>query len=177
MAANNYDHFKKYIREIPDFPKPGILFSDVTPLLQNAQAFKGITDALAEHYRGQGITHVAAIEARGYLFGAPLALALNAGFIVIRKPGKLPSETIAKDYSLEYGHNTIEIHKDACGKGDKVLLIDDLIATGGSAQAALQLIEELGAEPVGAGFIIELEALKGRDLLSPKYEVFSLLKY
>lgn len=173
---SNIEHLKSLIRDIPDFPQPGILFRDVTTLLADAQAFSQVIELLAEHYADADITHICAVEARGYIFGAPLAARLGKGFIPVRKPGKLPAETISEAYSLEYGKNVLEVHKDAADSHSKVLIIDDLIATGGSARAAARLMEKLGAKVVGLGFIIELCDLKGREVLSD-YDVYSLLRY
>lgn len=165
---------KKFIREIPDFPKEGILFKDITPILQNPKTYKYVIDKMVEYYSDFDIDYVAAIEARGFLFGPQIAMKLNKGFIPIRKPGKLPAEVISAEYELEYGTNTVEIHKDAIKPGDKVLLIDDLLATGGTTKAAIELIEKLDGEIIGIGFLLELLALKGRDELEG-YDVFSLI--
>lgn len=176
MSTESLIDLKSRIRDVPDFPEKGILFRDVTTLLKDPAAFRQAIDQLTEHFRGTHATHVAAVEARGYMFGAPLAYHLGLGFIPVRKPGKLPYDTISQSYSLEYGKNVLELHKDAVGPGDRVLVIDDLIATGGSAMAVAQLIERLGAEVVGFGFLVELEFLKGREVLK-EYDVFSLLTY
>lgn len=165
-----------YIRSIPDFPKPGILFRDITPLLSTPAAFREAIAQLAAPYRDQGITAVAAAEARGFIFAAPLALELNAAFVPIRKPGKLPFDTRAFHYELEYGSDTLEIHTDAYRNGDRVLLIDDLLATGGTMQACIQLAVESGVEVVGCAFVVELAALHGREKLTP-CPVFSLIRY
>lgn len=154
-----------HIRDIPDFPKKGIIFKDITTLVGHAEAFKATIDQLAERYAGTEATAVVALEARGYIFGAPLADRLGLSFIMVRKPGKLPADTITQDYDLEYGSNTLEIHRDALSEGDKVLIIDDLIATGGSAGATVALVEKLGAKVVGFGAIIELAFLNGREQL------------
>lgn len=155
-----------HIRDIPDFPKEGIIFKDITTLVGHAEAFKASLDQLQERFKGTGATAVVALEARGYIFGAPLADRLGIRFVPVRKPGKLPGDTIKQDYDLEYGSNTLEIHKDALGQGEKVLIIDDLIATGGSAGATVALVEKLGAEVVGFGAIIELSFLNGREKLN-----------
>ena len=152
---------KENIRNIADFPKPGIQFKDITPLLQNPDTLELTSQVLARPYRDKDIDYVVGLESRGFLFGTNLAQDLHAGFIPIRKPGKLPAETISATYALEYGEDTIEIHKDAFSEGDRILIHDDLIATGGSAKAATDLVERLGGNVVGYSFIIALEALKG----------------
>jgi adenine phosphoribosyltransferase len=167
---------KKLIRDVPDFPKKGIVFKDITTLLKDSTGLSEAAEKLYELAKNKMITKVAGIESRGFILGGLLADKLNAGFIPIRKPKKLPSETISESYSLEYGTDSIEIHKDAIVKGDKVLLHDDLLATGGTMEAACKLIEKLGGEVVQISFIIELDFLKGRDKLS-KYEVHSLINY
>lgn len=164
----------KYIRDIPDFPKPGIIFKDITPILKAPEALSYVVDALAESLKQKEVAAIAAIEARGFIFGAPLALRLKLPFVPIRKSGKLPAESISVDYSLEYGSNKIEIHKDALSAAQAVVVIDDLLATGGTALAASKLVEELGAEVVKLLFVIELGFLGGRQKLS-NYEVSSLL--
>ena len=153
------------VRAIPDFPKPGILFRDITPLIKNAQAFRTAIDMLAAPFANKKIDYVVAIEARGYLVGAPLAHTLKAGLIPVRKPGKLPYDTLKADYALEYGTNTLEVHADALGHGERVLIADDLLATGGTAGATKTLVERLGGDVVGFAFMIELAALSGRDKL------------
>ena len=154
------------IRAIPDFPIKGILFRDITPLLQDAKAFRAAIDMMAAPYADQKIDRIVAIEARGYILGAPLAYRLGAGFIPVRKPGKLPYDKINVDYALEYGTNTLEMHKDALAHGERALIVDDLLATGGTAAATKSLLEELGAEVVGFAFLIELAALGGRAKLA-----------
>lgn len=166
---------KATIREIPDFPKKGIIFYDLTTLFKNPVAYQQSMAELLEHYRGLDFNYIVGIEARGFIIGAPLAIALNKGFIPIRKPGKLPAEIISASYDLEYGSNSIEIHQDAIKPGDKVLLVDDLLATGGTIKAAIDLIEGLGGELVSIGFLLELEFLSGRKDLE-EYNIFSLLK-
>jgi adenine phosphoribosyltransferase len=156
--------FKSFIRTVPDFPKPGIQFRDITPLLASATAFGHVLKLFAERYNGH-IDKVAGIEARGFIFGAPLAHAIGAGFVPIRKPGKLPSQTIGHDYKLEYGTNRIEMHIDGIARGERVLLIDDLLATGGTALAALSLIEQTGGTVVECAFVIDLVDLPGRTRL------------
>ncbi len=153
------------IRPIPDFPIPGILFRDITPLLKDAGGFKAAVDLFVEKFKDQKIDHIVAMEARGYMFGAPLAYAIGAGFVPVRKPGKLPGTKFVESYELEYGTNSLEIHDDAMQKGDRVLVVDDLLATGGTAAATGRLLEKLGAEIVGYAFLIELEFLQGRKAL------------
>lgn len=157
---------KENIRNIPDFPKPGIQFKDITPLLQNPDTLELTSQLLARPFREADIDYVVGLESRGFLFGTNLAQDLHAGFIPIRKPGKLPAEKISATYALEYGEDSIEMHKDAFSEGDRILIHDDLIATGGSAKAATELVERLGGQVVGYSFIIELEALQGCDMLS-----------
>ena len=175
MAAN-CDHLKKLIREVPDFPKKGILFYDITTLLKDKVGFATLIDALSEHYLSGKIDTVLAIEARGFIFGPALAYRLNAGFVPIRKPGKLPAEKIKWTYDLEYGTDTLEIHKDAIRPGERVIIVDDLLATGGTANACAQLAKSLGAEIAGMGFVVELDFLNGRQKFDGM-EVFSLLHY
>jgi adenine phosphoribosyltransferase len=170
------ERLKRYIRDVRDFPKPGILFRDITPLLADAEAFRETIDVLCSRYEGRGITKVVAIESRGFVFACPVALRLGAGFIPLRKPGKLPYETIRESYALEYGEATLEIHKDAIKPGDRLLVLDDLLATGGTAAAAVSLVKKLGGEVVELCFVIELRALKGRDKLAGT-PIFSLLSY
>jgi len=167
---------KKLIREVPDFPKKGILFYDITTLLKDKVGLATLIDALAEHYIKQDVDLVLGMEARGFIFAPALAYRLNAGFVPLRKPGKLPAATAKFDYALEYGTNTLEIHKDAIQKGQRVLIVDDLLATGGTANATATLASSLGAEIAGLGFVVELDFLKGRDKLR-EYDVFSLLHY
>jgi adenine phosphoribosyltransferase len=167
---------ERFIRDIPDFPKPGIVFKDITPLLAHPQAFQAAIRKMADHYRGQPIDAVAAAEARGFLFAAPLALALGVGFVPIRKPGKLPFDTHAFHYELEYGNDTLEVHIDSFRPGHRVLIVDDLLATGGTVEACLRLVEKTRAEIAGCCFLIELAFLKARAKLAP-YEVFSLIRY
>ncbi len=148
------------IRAIPDFPIPGILFRDITPLLKDKQGFRSAIDLFADRFRDKGIDYVVGIEARGYIFGAPVAYAIGAGFIPVRKPGKLPYEKFAEEYALEYGTNSLEIHADAIGKGDRVLVVDDLLATGGTAAATGRLLERLGARIEAFAFLLELHAAR-----------------
>jgi adenine phosphoribosyltransferase len=170
------DELKKLIREIPDYPKPGILFYDVTTLLKDRRGFHALVDKLCEHYNGRKIDIVAGIEARGFIFAPALAYRLGAGFVPVRKPKKLPWKTAAISYQLEYGTDTLEIHEDAVTPGQHVLVCDDLLATGGTASASVSLIRKLGGEVVGAAFAVELNFLKGRTKL-PDVDVFSLIKY
>lgn len=156
---------KTYIRDVPDFPEPGILFRDITPLLGDAAALRLSIDALTEPFRGLQIDHIVGIESRGFLFGIPMAYLLNIGFIPVRKQGKLPGKTIAVEYSLEYGKNVMEVHADAVQPGQRVVIVDDLLATGGTAAASIKLMEQIGAQVVGLAFAIELTALNGRELL------------
>ncbi len=171
------DELKKTIREVPDYPKPGILFYDITTLLKDADAFRKVIDILTERYRGRGIKKILGIDSRGFIFAPCVAYNLGAGFVPVRKKGKLPAETLSVDYELEYGSNTIEIHRDSLEPGEKVVIIDDLIATGGTAAATARMVEELGAELVEMAFMIELTFLKGRENLPEDTEVFSILKY
>ncbi len=175
-ASTNCEHLKKLIREIPDFPKPGILFYDITTLLKDKLGFATLIDALAEHFIGKDIDLVLGMEARGFIFGPAVAYRLNAGFVPVRKPGKLPAATTKFDYALEYGTNTLEIHKDAIKTGQRVVIVDDLLATGGTAEATAKLAESAGAEICGLGFVVELDFLNPRAKLKG-YDVFSLLHY
>ena len=174
--AGKCDHLKQLIREVPDFPKKGILFYDITTLLKDKVGFATLIDALSEHYLNAQIDAVLAIEARGFIFGPALAYRLNAGFVPIRKPGKLPAETVKWSYELEYGLDTLEIHKDAIRPGQKVIIVDDLLATGGTANACVQLAKSLGANIAGLAFVVELDFLNGRNKFGGT-EVFSLLHY
>ncbi|QDZ11094.1 adenine phosphoribosyltransferase [Devosia ginsengisoli] len=166
---------KALVRTIPDYPKKGILFRDITTLIEHPEGFKESIERIASQYRGQGITHVAGIEARGFIFGAGVAIALGVGFIPIRKKGKLPGETIGQNYALEYGVDTIEIHADVLDGDDKVLLVDDLIATGGTAIAAVGLLRRTGATVEDAAFVIDLPDLGGADKLKAERVVVSAL--
>ena len=166
----------KYIRDIPDFPKPGIIFKDITPLLAEPRAFRHAVERMAEHFRGCPVDAVAAVEARGFLFAAPLALHLDRPLVPLRKPGKLPHTTHSLAYDLEYGSAELHIHIDAVGSGHRVLLVDDLLATGGTTRAACQLVEKAGGQVCGCTFLVELLFLRGRERLAP-YEVFSLVQY
>ncbi|MFP4660742.1 MAG: adenine phosphoribosyltransferase [Halanaerobiales bacterium] len=166
---------KSVIRNIPDFPKKGIIFKDITTLLKNPDAFREAINLMANHYKDYDFDYIVGIEARGFIVGAPMAIQMGKGFIPIRKPGKLPGETISMRYELEYGSNEIEIHKDAIRPGDKVLIIDDLLATGGTVAAAVKMIKELGGKLQGIGFLLELSFLNGRELLKGE-DIFSLLR-
>ena len=174
--ASSGVHLPNYIRAIPDFPKPGILFRDITPLLASAATFRETIAQLANHYRDAGVHAVASAEARGFIFAAPLALELGAGFVPVRKPGKLPFDTHAFHYELEYGSDTLEMHIDGVSAGQNVLLVDDLLATGGTMQACCQLIERAGAKVAGCAFVIELLGLHGAARLAP-HPTFSLVQY
>lgn len=165
-----------YIRNVPDFPKPGIQFKDITPLLANPEAFRETINQLAERFAGRGLDVVAAAEARGFLFATPLALSLNVGFVPIRKPGKLPFSRVSAQYELEYGTDTLEMHSDAIAPGKRVLLLDDVLATGGTMRACCELVGRSGAEVVACAFVLELRFLKGRERLEP-FEVVSLIQY
>ncbi len=175
-AAVNCEPLKQLIRAVPDFPIKGILFYDITTLLKDKKGFATLIDALSEHYIDREIDLVLGMEARGFIFGPAVAYRLNAGFVPVRKPKKLPAATASIEYELEYGKNTLEVHKDAIQKGHHVIIVDDLLATGGTAGATVQLAESLGAHVVGCGFVVELDFLKGREKLA-KYDVFSLLHY
>jgi adenine phosphoribosyltransferase len=164
------------IRAIPDFPIPGILFRDITPLLADRDGFKRTIDLFVNRFRDARVEAVVGIEARGYMLGAPVAYALGAGFVPVRKPGKLPGEKFSEEYALEYGTNTLEIHADAVGNGHRVLVVDDLLATGGTIAATLRLLEKLGADVVGIAVLIELEALNGRAALNGA-ELTSFIRY
>jgi adenine phosphoribosyltransferase len=170
------DQLKQMIREVPDFPKPGILFYDITTLLKDKIGFATLIDKFSQHYISQKVDLVLGMEARGFIFAPALAYRLNAGFVPVRKPGKLPAKTVKYDYALEYGTNSLEIHKDAIQKGQRVLIVDDLLATGGTAEATVELASSLGAEIAGLGFVVELDFLNGRQKLK-NYDVMSLLHY
>ena len=172
----NITEIKNTIRDVPDFPKEGILFKDITTLLKDHAALKSSIDLILKECRKYQIDKIIGIESRGFIIGTPIALELNAGFVPIRKPGKLPAETVSETYELEYGTDSIEMHKDAINPGDKVAVIDDLLATGGTAGAACNLVEKCGGEPVLVAFLIELTFLKGRDKLKGR-NVFALLDF
>ena len=167
---------KQHIRNVPDFPKAGILFYDITTLLRDRQAFKITVDMLSTPYAGQGIDAVVGIESRGFILGAAVAQRIGAGFIPIRKPGKLPAKAIKETYDLEYGQDALEIHEDAVGAGQRILIVDDVLATGGTAAAAVQLVRKLGGEVHGLAFLIELLFLNGKEKIA-KEDVYSVLQY
>ena len=169
--------FASHIIDIPDYPQPGVVFKDITPLFSDAEALHAAVEALADHYKDSGVTKIVAPEARGFMVGTPVANRLGVGFIPARKPGKLPRETVSVTYDLEYGTDTLEIHKDAIEPGDKVVILDDLIATGGTVQAVAKIVESMGAELIGFGCILELSFLKPREVLAPagEHDVFSLI--
>jgi adenine phosphoribosyltransferase len=175
-AAVDCSPLKSLIRGVPDFPKPGILFYDITTLLKDKVGFARLIDAFSEYYLDQAVDVVMGIEARGFIFGPALAYRLNAGFVPVRKPKKLPAETIRWTYDLEYGSDTLEIHRDAIRPGQRVLIVDDLLATGGTALASLKLAQTLGGSIIGFAFVIELDQLGGRKKLAP-FDVFSLIHY
>ena len=170
------EKLRKLVREVPDFPKPGINFYDITTLLKDAEGLKGTLDALYELYKDEKVDTVIGVESRGFIFATPLAYMLGAGFVPVRKPKKLPAEKVSISYDLEYGQDTLEIHKDAIGEGHRVLIVDDLLATGGTARAVVDLVNGLGGEIAGLGFVVELNFLKGRDKFNG-YRVDSLIRY
>lgn len=170
------DSLREQIREVPDFPKPGILFYDITTLIKKPKPFAEAIDLMVAPFADKHVDVVVGMESRGFIFSAPMALRLGAGFVPVRKLGKLPGETISVEYALEYGTNTLEIHKDAIAKGQKVLVVDDLLATGGTVLGTIELIRQLGAEIVGLSFLVELLFLKGRDRLSD-YDIHSIIQY
>ncbi|MEX0936338.1 MAG: adenine phosphoribosyltransferase [Pirellulales bacterium] len=176
MTKTEQLNLADYIRAIPDFPKPGILFRDITPLLAAPEAFQQAISRMADHFRDARVDAVLAAEARGFIFAAPLAIDLGVSFVPVRKPGKLPFDTHAFHYELEYGSDTLEVHVDGTGPGQRVLLVDDLLATGGTTEACCRLVEQSGATVVGCAFLIELLALAGRKRIAP-YEVLSLIQY
>ncbi len=164
------------IRDVPDFPQKGVLFKDITPLLQDGPAFRAAMERLAAHYAGADIQAVVGVESRGFIFGAPLAYLLNCGFVPVRKFGKLPSQTVSVEYTLEYGTSIVEVHKDAIKPGQRVLIVDDLLATGGTVLATMELMERLGGHIAGIAFLVELSFLKGRERLK-EHDIFALIKY
>ncbi|MCK9523267.1 MAG: adenine phosphoribosyltransferase [Proteobacteria bacterium] len=174
--THNADLIRSLVRDVPDFPKPGIIFKDITPILANPQGLTAAIDALCAPFMQRGITRVAGMEARGFIFGVPVAERLGAGFVPIRKPGKLPAATHHYEYELEYGTDALEIHRDAAGPNDKVLIVDDLLATGGTAAAAIQLVQQTGAQVMGLSFLIELDFLQGRNKLEG-FSISSLIHY
>lgn len=176
MSAEEISALTGHIRDIPDFPKPGILFKDITTLLKDAGAFRGALDALAERCGEYEFEKVIGIESRGFIFGAPLADRLGAGFVPVRKLGRLPAETVSAEYALEYGTNTVEMHRDAIEPGERVLIVDDLLATGGTCRAAIDLVEQVGATVAACAFLCELTFLEGREALEG-YAVEALIAY
>ncbi len=167
---------KSYVRDIPDWPKEGVVFKDITPLLGNRDSFKYAIDAIADHYKGKQIDMILGAEARGFIIASALAYRMGCGFIPARKPGKLPYNTLSAEYELEYGTDSLEMHEDAIKPNERVLVVDDVIATGGTAAAKVKLVEQLGGEVIGIAFLIELAFLNGRDKLNG-YDVYSLIKY
>jgi adenine phosphoribosyltransferase len=170
------DELRAKIREIPDFPKPGILFYDITTLLKDAVAYRAAIDAMLAPYVGQAVDVVVGMESRGFIFSAPMAYQLGAGFVPVRKLGKLPAETISVEYALEYGSNTLEVHRDAIQPGQKVLIVDDLLATGGTVRGTVELVQRLQGEIVGLAFLVELSFLKGRERLADQV-VSAVIEY
>ena len=164
------------ILDVPDFPKPGITFKDITPVLRDPALFRRATDALAEHWRTSRVTHVLAVESRGFLFGAPVAQALGVSLVPVRKPGKLPRARVSETYALEYGTDTLEVHADAVGAGDRILVVDDVLATGGTAAATVRLVERCGAEVVGLGAVVDLSFLPWRQALAGR-SVYTLVRF
>lgn len=175
MTTHEYE---KLIVDVPDYPEPGVIFKDVTPLMADSEGFTNLINDIADHYRDAGVTKVVGAEARGFLVGAPVAYALGVGFVPARKPGKLPREVYSEGYDLEYGTDELQIHKDALKPGDRVVIVDDLVATGGTAVAAAKLIEKAGAEVLGFAFALELAFLKPREVIGKEYsqEIFTLIK-
>ncbi len=170
------EDLKRYIREVPDYPKPGINFYDITTLLKEPQGLRATVDSFNRMFRGRVIDKVVGIESRGFLFGPQLAYQFSAGFVPVRKPGKLPAETVSQPYELEYGTDELQMHRDAVGPGERVLIVDDVIATGGTAAATAKLVESAGAEVAAFGFVVELTFLNGRDKLAG-YDVETLVRY
>ena len=176
MTVTSADDLRKLIREVPDFPKPGILFYDITTLLKDPAAFREVIDRMVEQVRGTEIDVVVGMESRGFIFSAPIAYQLGAGFVPVRKLGKLPSETIEVEYALEYGTATLEIHRDAIATGQRILIVDDLLATGGTVMGTIELVQRLGGVVAGLSFMVELSALHGREQLS-QFDIHALLTY
>ena len=170
------EELSRLIRDIPDFPKEGVVFKDITLLLADPAGFRSAVEVLSNQYKGQKVDKVVSIDARGFVFGAPMALELGVGLIIVRKPGKLPYKTIEATYELEYGTDTLMMHEDAVEPGERVLIVDDVLATGGTAKATVDLVKKLGGEIIGLAFLIELTFLNGRDKISG-YEIFAPLKY
>lgn len=177
MTAQVVEDVKQMIRNIPDFPKPGIQFKDITTALKDTETLKKMVDFLCESFKGEKIDYIVGLESRGFIFGVPVAYNLNAGFIPIRKPNKLPAKTLKETYELEYGTDTLEMHEDAIKKGDRVLIVDDLLATGGTAAAACNLVHKTGAQIVGCAFVIELNGLEGRNKLPKDCKIVSMIQY
>jgi adenine phosphoribosyltransferase len=176
VSVTSTDDLRKLIREVPDFPKPGILFYDITTLLKEPAAFREVIDRMAEQVQGTEIDVVVGMESRGFIFSAPIAYQLRAGFVPVRKLGKLPAETIEVEYALEYGTATLEIHRDAISEGQRVLIVDDLLATGGTVMGTIELVQRLGGQVAGLSFMVELSALRGREQLSA-FSIHALLTY
>lgn len=172
----NADQLKQFIREVPDFPKPGILFRDITPVLANGEALRASAQLLAAPFREAGLDQVLGIESRGFIFGALVAAELGCGFVPVRKPGKLPAVVLRRSYALEYGEDAVEMHADAIGQGQRVAIVDDVIATGGTARAAIELAEQAGATVEGIAFLVELDELRGREVLGDRH-IHSVLRY
>lgn len=177
LSQEDDEWLKSSIRDIPDFPKPGIVFKDLTTLLKDAKAFSFVVNVMAENYRRLSPDYVAGVEARGFILGPPIAAALGAGFIPVRKPGKLPHKVESVEYELEYGTDTLEVHEDAIEPGKSVIIVDDLLATGGTAKAAYELLSRLDAEITGIGFMVELAFLSGRKKLPSDVDIFSVLTF
>ncbi|OHA48359.1 MAG: adenine phosphoribosyltransferase [Candidatus Terrybacteria bacterium RIFCSPLOWO2_01_FULL_58_14] len=169
-------YLKTKIRDVRDFPTPGVLFKDIAPVLEDSAMLHDVTDGLAEKFRGGDVVKVLGVDARGFLLAAPVAYLIGAGVVMARKKGKLPSATVKREHGLEYGKGTLEVHRDAISQGERIAIIDDVLATGGTARAAIELVEELGGEIVGLGFLLELTQFSGRALLG-RHEIFSLLRY
>ena len=176
MTVSSADDLRAKIREVPDFPKPGILFYDITTLLKDPDAFRQVIDRMADQVKDSSVDLVVGMESRGFIFSAPLAYQLHAGFVPVRKLGKLPAETIEVEYDLEYGTATLEIHKDAIQPGQRVLIVDDLLATGGTVQGTIELVQRLGGEIAGLSFMVELTGLNGREALGD-FQIHTLLTY
>ncbi|TMB49883.1 MAG: adenine phosphoribosyltransferase [Chloroflexi bacterium] len=176
MTVSSADDLRAKIREVPDFPKPGILFYDITTLLKDPDAFRQVIDRMADQVKDSSVDLVVGMESRGFIFSAPLAYQLHAGFVPVRKLGKLPAETIEVEYDLEYGTATLEIHKDAIQPGQRVLIVDDLLATGGTVQGTIELVQRLGGEIAGLSFMVELTGLNGREKLGD-FQIHTLLTY
>lgn len=177
MPQQIANEVKEMIRDVKDFPKEGILFKDITTALKDSETLKKMVDFLCDNFKNERIDYIVGLESRGFIFGVPVAYKLDAGFIPVRKPNKLPAKTLSESYALEYGTDTLEIHEDALKAGDRVLIVDDLLATGGTAGAACNLVYKTGADIVGCAFVIELNDLKGRDKLPKNVKILSMLEY